>query len=105
MALNVQSPEIVQKLLSKDKDVLLDTDAEGWSPLHFSSELGDLKSTKLFVENGADPNYTCQNKTALDLAHYNEKWEIVSYLRTLTKKEVDPNYKKPIERKIEDITE
>jgi len=72
-----------EMLLNKGADVNV-KDKDGWSALQFCAEIGDLVKCKILIEKGADPNYICQGKTAIDWAYENNKWECVSYLRPLT---------------------
>lgn len=56
-------------------------DANGWSPLHHASFIGDLTSAKFLVENGSKVNaYSNKNRTPLHFAAMNGHVEVIKEL-------------------------
>jgi len=51
--------------------------------------MGLSEIVNVLLENGADPNYINEEKSALDLAFENNKFKVVSVLRPHTKKAIN----------------
>ena len=49
------NPEVIQKLIDSGVDVNLQDD-NGWCPLHFFAQDGNVEAIEVALSNGADPN-------------------------------------------------
>lgn len=94
LAIHSGNTDMVNFLLENNDEMYEAKDNEGWSTLHMAAEIGNLDLCQRLSQK-IDPNYKCQNKTALELAFLNDKWECVNFLKNITE---HGDLTKPVEK-------
>lgn len=67
LAINTNNTELAHFLLDSEEKCYSVKDSQGWSTLHLAGEAGNLSLCEKLAKK-VDPNYKCQDQTALDLA-------------------------------------
>lgn len=86
LAIDNNNEELFDLLIENNADVNITFD--DWSALHNAAERGSEKFTKILIEKGANPEYEAKGYTALEHAKKEGQFNIVVYLRELTKKPI-----------------
>lgn len=66
----------LQKVLSKEKDLVHKKDNNGWTPLHEGARMGNMDVVKILIDNGADVNALTSTDDTTDSGESPLYWAI-----------------------------
>jgi len=85
IAAHISDLEALKKIANKNKELLYESDSNGWTPIHEAARAGNVHVIKFLIHNGSNlEQKTGNGETALAIAYqfFSEDHEAVKFLKS-----------------------